>query len=49
MLAVFGAVAELKREYILQCQREHIAIAKSNDVYKGHKPIQPPELEKVMT
>lgn len=48
MLAVFGAVAELKREYILQRQREGIAIAKSNDIYKGRKPIHPPELEKVM-
>lgn len=49
MLTVFGAVAELEREYILQRQREGIAIAKANGVYKGRKPIQPPELEKVMT
>ena len=28
--------------YILQRQREGIAIAKSNGVYKGRKPIQPP-------
>jgi DNA invertase Pin-like site-specific DNA recombinase len=48
MLTVFGAVAELEREYILQRQREGIAIAKDNGVYKGRKPIQPPELEKVM-
>lgn len=48
MLTVFGAVAELEREYILQRQREGIAIAKANGVYKGRKPIQPPELEKVM-
>ena len=47
MLTVFGAVAELEREYILQRQREGIAIAKDNGVYKGRKPIQPPELEKV--
>lgn len=46
MLTVFGAVAELEREYILQRQRE--GIAKANGVYKGRKPIQPPELEKVM-
>lgn len=46
MLTVFGAVAELEREYILQRQRE--GIAKDNGVYKGRKPIQPPELEKVM-
>lgn len=48
MLTVFGAVAELEREYILQRQREGIAIAKANGVYKGRKPIQPPELKKVM-
>ena len=30
MLTVFGAVAELEREYILQRQREGIAIAKAN-------------------
>ena len=48
MLTVFGAVAELEREYILQRQREGIPIAKDNGVYKGRKPIQPPELEKVI-
>ena len=48
MLTVFGAVAELEREYILQRQREGIAIAKANGVYKGRKPIQPPEFESVM-
>ena len=35
MLTVFGAVAELEREYILQRQREGIAIAKANGIYKG--------------
>lgn len=39
MLTVFGAVAELEREYILQRQREGIVIAKENGVYKGRKPI----------
>ena len=39
MLTVFGAVAELEREYILQRQREGIANAKENGVYKGRKPI----------
>ena len=34
---------------LFQRQREGIAIAKANGVYKGRKPIQPPELEKVMT
>lgn len=42
-------MAELEREYILQRQREGIAIAKANGIYKGRKPIQPPEFEKVMT
>ena len=40
LLTVFGAVAELERVYILQRQREGIAIAKANGVYKGRKPIQ---------
>ena len=40
MLTVFGAVAELEREYILQRQREGIEIAKANGVYKGRKSIE---------
>ena len=40
MLTIFGAVAELEREYILQRQKEGIAIAKANGVYKGRKPIE---------
>ena len=40
MLTVFGAVAELEREYILQRQREGIAIAKEQGKYKGRQPIQ---------
>ena len=43
MLMVFGAVAELKREYMLQRQREGISIAKENGVYKGGKPISNPD------
>ena len=39
MLTVFGAVAELEREYTLQRQREGIAIAKANGIYNGRKPI----------
>ena len=35
MLTVFGAVAELEREYILQRQKEGIAAAKSEGKYKG--------------
>lgn len=49
MLTVFGAVAELEREYILQRQREGIAIAKANGVYKGRKPIQRAAFEAVVT
>ena len=47
MLTVFGAVAELEREYILQRQREGIAIAKEQGKYTGRKPIQAPEFEQV--
>lgn len=39
MITVFGAVAELEREYILQRQREGIEIAKQQGKYKGRKPI----------
>ena len=48
MLTVFGAVAELEREYILQRQQEGIAIAKANGVYKGRKPIQRPNFKQVV-
>ena len=47
MLTVFGAVAELEREYILQRQREGIAIAKENGVYTGRKPIEHPQFEEI--
>lgn len=40
MLTVFGALAELERENLLQRQAEGIAIAKSNNVYKGRKAIE---------
>lgn len=49
MLTIFGAVAELEREYILQRQREGIAIAKENGVYKGRKPIERPEFTAVVS
>jgi len=39
MLTVFGAMAELEREYILQRQAEGIAIAKAEGKYKGRQPI----------
>ena len=37
MLTVFGALAELKRESILERQREGIEIAKAGGKYKGRK------------
>lgn len=46
MLTVFGAVAELEREYTRQRQSEGIAIAKQNGVYKGRKKIVSPDFEK---
>lgn len=50
MLTVFGAVAELEREYILQRQREGIEIAKrQSGKYTGRKPIQHPDFHKVIT
>jgi len=39
MLTVFGAIAELERDYLLQRQAEGIAIAKQNGKYKGRKKI----------
>lgn len=47
MLTIFGAVSELERSYILSRQREGIAIAKANGVYKGRKPIDCPDFDKV--
>ena len=49
MLTVFGAVAELEREYILQRQKEGIDIAKEKGVYKGRKPIEHPNFNKVVS
>lgn len=39
MLTVFGAVAQLEHDYILQRQKEGIAIAKAQGKYKGRKKI----------
>jgi DNA invertase Pin-like site-specific DNA recombinase len=49
MLTVFGAVAELEREYILQRQREGIEIAKKQGKYKGRKPIVAPDFDRVVS
>lgn len=48
MMTIFGAVAELERDYILQRQQEGIAIAKEQGKYKGRKPICHPEFDKVV-
>ena len=48
MLTVFAAVAELEREYLLQRQREGIAIAKRAGKYKGRKPIDRTALQPVL-
>lgn len=48
MLTVFGAVAELETEYILQRQREGIAIAKQAGKYQGCKPIDRATLQPVL-
>lgn len=40
MLSIFGALAELEREQMLQRQREGIDIAKKNGVYKGRQPLK---------
>lgn len=47
MLTIFGAVAELEREYILQRQSEGIAIAKAQGKYKGRKPIERANFDQV--
>ena len=49
MLIVFGAVAELEREHILQRQAEGIAIAKEQGRYKGRKKIENEKFEKIYT
>ena len=48
MLTIFGAVAELEREYILQRQQEGIAIAKKQGKYKGRKPIHHPDFDRIV-
>lgn len=48
MLTVFGAVAELERAYLLQRQREGIAIARAQGKYKGRKPITHPDFDRIV-
>ena len=47
MLTIFGAVAELEREYILQRQQEEIEIAKRQGKYTGRKSINCPDFDQV--
>ena len=48
VLTIFGAVAQLEREYLLQRQKEGIAIAKQEGKYKGRQPAVRPELDTVI-
>lgn len=43
MLTVFGAVAQLEREYIKERQAEGIKIAQAKGKYRGRKPIDYPK------
>lgn len=43
MLTVFGAVAQLERDYLKERQAEGIAVAKEQGKYKGRKPIEYPK------
>jgi DNA invertase Pin-like site-specific DNA recombinase len=43
LLTLLGAVAQFERGIILERQREGIAIAKRNGVYRGRKPDLTPE------
>lgn len=49
MLTIFGAVAELEREYILQRQHEGIAIARERGKYTGRTAAIPPNFDKVVS
>lgn len=48
MLTVFGAVAQLERDYLLQRQREGIEIAKAQGKYKGRKLADHPNAHQVI-
>ena len=45
MLTMIAAINEFERANLLERQREGIAIAKRNGVYKGRKPIEIPDFE----
>ena len=48
LLSMLGAVAEFERALILERQREGIAVAKKEGVYKGRKPSLTPERAAVL-
>ena len=48
MLTIFGAVAELERDYILQRQKEGIAAAKEQGKYTGRKPQIHPNQDRIL-
>ena len=45
LLTVVAAIAEFERTNLLERQKEGIAIAKRNNVYKGRKPVVIPNFE----
>lgn len=47
MLTFLAGIAEFERENLLERQREGIAIAKRNDVYKGRKPVCPDKFDEL--
>ena len=47
MLTVFGALAELEREQILQRQREGITLAKEKGLFKGRKKMVNSEFDRI--
>lgn len=47
MLTVFGALAELEREQILQRQREGITLAKEKGLFKGRKKMVNSEFDQI--
>lgn len=46
MLTMIGAINEFERTNLLERQREGIAIAKKNGVYKGRKPVSIQDFER---
>lgn len=47
MIMIFGAIAELERNYLLSRQKEGISIAKQQGKYKGRKKIEVKDFEEI--